>query len=140
MGHKFEKGKTINPGGRPSLSSELKAVKECTDQELKRIIAKHLRYTVPESLAASESTTIPIVEVIIARALYDTAMNGKIQTIYPLFDRAAGKVKEIVQHEGVSENAPQVIVYLPDNGRRAGVIEETAQSSDDEEDEIATTD
>lgn len=119
---KFVKGqKNPNPGGRPKLARDLAAVQECTDGELKRIIAKHFRMTIPENKLDMLSETIPTIEVIIARALVETAQNGKIQLILPLIDRAAGKIKEVIQHEGVAESKPQVIVYLPDNGRQAKI-------------------
>ena len=54
------KGQSGNPSGRPKLPKNLKAVKEFTTEEIRRIIAKYLRMTIKELQPLMLDKTIPM--------------------------------------------------------------------------------
>jgi hypothetical protein len=59
-------------------------------------------------------------ELIVAKIILQ-AIDGEKDARQLLIDRLWGKAKETVEHITATENRPQVVVYLPDNGRKASI-------------------
>lgn len=114
--HAFKKGQSGNPGGKPKLPKELKEIVQFTNAEMQRVISKYFRMDKEEINIAGDSTTLPMIEVVIARTIQSSAKYGDYHKVLPLVDRLCGKVKEMIE---VDSNAPmpQVIITLPDNGK-----------------------
>lgn len=88
----FPPGVSGNPGGRPKLPPELRAIKELTAEEINRTIAKYARMTKAELSAAITHADTPIYELHIASILATGAKIGDPSRLGFLFDRSIGKV------------------------------------------------
>jgi hypothetical protein len=99
--HQFGHNGKVNPGGRPQLSPELKAIKQYNLFELKRHISKLFRMT-PEALKdIINNPMTPVIEIIIARTIQTSIKTGDIYKAEILFNRLFGKVAERIQFKAL---------------------------------------
>jgi hypothetical protein len=90
-GRDFQKGQSGNPGGRPSIGTELK-----------KIGAEEVRFLLTALLSAGETdiikmesdTTQPMVRRIFARIIANAFINGDMERFDKLLNRLCGKPKE----------------------------------------------
>lgn len=105
-GKRFQKGQSGNPGGRPKLPPELKAIKELTVEEVKRIFAKYARMSIPEIEKCALSQDLPIFELVVASGLRRAFTYGDYKRLNFILDRTIGR---IVDKTEVNLPAPLII-------------------------------
>lgn len=105
-GHRFKKGASGNPKGRPALSPELKAIKELTADELKRTIAKYFRMPKDDITAVLGMGVLPSLDHVIAATIVKAIQNGDILRAEYLFMRCLGKVKDVME---ITQPEPVII-------------------------------
>lgn len=101
-------GQSGNPSGRPKLPEELRAIREFTADEIKRVIAKYGRMMAVEviaMLAEENRGRMPMLDLAIASTLL-AATNGSVAHLSFLLDRAIGKPKEVVEDAGDGDVEP----------------------------------
>jgi len=108
---KFQKGVSGNPGGRKPLPPELKAVREITAHELKRIISKFSQMTKAEVEATLKDDNSPILHQAIAAIFVHSVRHGDYSRLSFLMDRVAGKpVSELEAESGVVDGANEISI------------------------------
>lgn len=112
---RFKPGVSGNPGGKPKLPPDLKAVSELTVDELKRTIAKYGRMTKAEVAAAIQNPQTPMIELNIATIFATGTKTGDYARLAFLLDRSIGKPAQDVSFAGTSE--PIAIAYVPKSQR-----------------------
>lgn len=110
-GRPFVKGQSGNPGGKPPLSPELKAIKELTVDELKRTISKYFRLSKDQVNEILEDGNLPSIDHLIASTICVAIKNGDIARAEYLFMRSLGKVTEKLEIE-----RPEPVVIKRANG------------------------
>lgn len=95
----FQPGRSGNPAGRPPLSPELKAIKELTQDEIKRTFSKFLRMPKYEMEAFIKDSTNQAWELTIVSGLLRGLSIGDFTNMLHAFDRIVGKVKDVAQIE-----------------------------------------
>lgn len=95
----WKKGQSGNPGGRPKLPPELRAIKALSVEEINRLVSKYARMAPQDVSALVDAGAIPMLELCIARIFQESAAKGDNMRLSFLLDRAVGKVKEVVQDE-----------------------------------------
>ena len=88
------KGQSGNPSGRPKLPKNLKAVKEFTTEEIRRIIAKYLRMTIKELQPLMLDKTIPMFEALIISVIVNSHKTGDFSKIEFLLNRSGHRQKD----------------------------------------------
>lgn len=97
---RFVKGQSGNPGGRKPLPPELKAIRELTGHEIKRIIAKFSHMSKAEIEAAVEDPNIPMLHLCVASIMIKSAEHGDYGRLSFLMDRSVGKPETETPEEG----------------------------------------
>lgn len=94
---RFKKGQSGNPGGKPKLAPELRAIKNYHADEIKKIICKYFQMPWAQVLEAVQDTTLPTIELVFASTLNKAILEGDSSRVVHLLDRVVGKVKESPQ-------------------------------------------
>lgn len=104
-----------NPKGRPPnfFNSQLKKLSANELEDIANLIVKG-NYPALKELAKSKSATV--IQVMLASACVKIIEKGDTYSLDCLLNRLVGKVKEEIKHTGIT--APQIIAYMPDNGRK----------------------
>ena len=100
----WKKGKSANPGGRPALPPELKAIRALSCHEVNRLVAKYARMTVHEVRVFLDDDSRPMIDQTICKIFLECHRTGDHQKLSFLLDRAIGKPKEVVL-EGEDEDS-----------------------------------
>ena len=97
--HKFKKGQSGNPKGRPKLPDISEALKKVLNEE-------------KDGIKALDA---------VLKSLRNKAIKGDVRAIQELLDRAYGKSKQFIDHttKGESLNPPKTIDDLYDENRNA---------------------
>ncbi len=129
-GRPFPKGTSPNPGGRPPLCPELKAIKELTADEIKRTIAKYFRLPKRDVETILQHDELPAIDHLIASTICVAIKNGDISRAEYLFMRSLGKVTEkmeVIHPEPVvieRENGEQVTLGVKKDDENEDVYSE----------------
>lgn len=96
---RWQKGQSGNPGGRPALPPGLKAIRELSAEEIKRLFAKYARMTERELRALlnpdnPDSQDVPMIERAIAAIITRSATTGEFAQLEFVLNRTIGKPKE----------------------------------------------
>lgn len=113
-----KKGEVRNPDGGRAHDPAKKALKYLSNEMLKEVIDVAVKGDLEKLAALAQSRTLPVLQVAVAKCMYDAVARGDWSTVERIVERCVGKVKEEVEITGIS--APQVIVKLPSNGREIG--------------------
>lgn len=115
----WQKGQSGNPGGRPRLPEELRAIKSLTHTEVCKLVSKYGRMKPDDLEACIAARQIPMVEMAIARIFEESAKKGDFMRLAFLMDRAVGKapVAEIGDEDAeamkeISELSDQELLRL----------------------------
>ena len=109
---RFKPGQTGNPGGmKPGVVAK-KELKEFTQATVAASFKKYMLLEIPDLREASDSLTLPAIEVIVARALLRDRLEGDLENLDRLLDRSVGKVpikQELSGAEGTPLVPPQIV-------------------------------
>jgi hypothetical protein len=87
----WPKGVSGNPGGKPKLPKELKAIPGITSTEISRIISKYARMSVTELKAIVSDESYPSFESAVCAVLLRCIQYGDFLRLNFLCEKAAGK-------------------------------------------------
>ena len=94
---RFKKGVAANPGGRPKLSPELKAIKQLTTDELKRTISKYFRTTFEKLEEIDKNPKETGLNRLLVSSILRAIKEGDPYKAEALFQRCLGKITEKVE-------------------------------------------
>ena len=114
---RWQKGQSGNPKGYQGDPPELKAIKKLTKAELVDIGTLVVKGDVASLKAIAKNEKASVLRVMIAAVAVKVIQKGDMHALDVLLNRLIGKVKDEILHQG-DINLPQVIVTLPDNGRK----------------------
>ena len=103
---RFKPGESGNRSGRPKLTPELKAIKQLTTDELKRIISKHFRTTYEELEKIDKNPKETGLNRLLVSSILRAIKEGDPYKAEALFQRCLGKITEKVE---VNHPEPVVI-------------------------------
>lgn len=87
-------GRSGNPGGKPMLTPELKAITSLTRREVCKIISKYARMTSKEFEEAKKDPLLPKIHACVMSLLDDCHVNQNYTPMAFLLDRAVGKATD----------------------------------------------
>lgn len=99
----FAKGQTGNPGGRPGIPEELKAIKALSYFEVARIISKIARMSRPEVKKMLADASQSVLYLSIGSIFEHSISRGDFTRLSFLLDRSIGKVREMEEDEDDAE-------------------------------------
>jgi hypothetical protein len=111
---KFKKGQSGNPKGRPPDMLG-KKMRQLTAEEFAEIANLIIKGSIEELRAIAKDDSQSALRVMIAAVAVKTIQKGDMNALDTLLNRLVGKVKEHVEH---TNSDVQVILTMPDNGRR----------------------
>lgn len=114
--HEFKPGKSGNPSGRPKLPKDIVEARNMNRIELERLINKFINMPREELAAYAQKQGATAIEMMIASIVSKAILKGDNKRLDFLLNRLVGKVPENHNHTGLS--VPQVLVTIPDNGRK----------------------
>ena len=98
--HLWKPGQSGNPGARKPIEDEdLKATKNLSADEIKKMIAKVSRMSLNEVADIALNPHSKVLEALFARIAIEAIKKGDHQRMSFLFDRSIGKVMEKHVHE-----------------------------------------
>ncbi len=92
MKSKWLPGQSGNPGGRPRMPDELRAITSLSRIEILKLVSKYARMSMDELQEAGKSRSTPLVELSIASIFLHTVKNGDYARLAFLLEQALGKV------------------------------------------------
>ena len=119
-GRPFPPGNILNPNGAPRVPEDLKNARKLTKVQFEILINKYLFSPKQVLAAAAQNPDTPVLELLIGSIMHKAVVEGDERRLNFLLDRLLGKVTEKVSHvdaDGKAMQLPQVMIYLPDNGR-----------------------
>jgi len=116
--HKFQKGESGNPNGRPrKWISELKD-SGYKSSEVNDCILVMLSMTIEELADVYKNPKATILEKTVANALKRSLEKGSLYSIETLLSRAVGKPKESVDHTTAGERIGEIQVNIVNADKR----------------------
>jgi single-stranded DNA-specific DHH superfamily exonuclease len=109
----WQPGQSGNPGGKPKLPAELRAIASLTNQEINKYVAKYARMTKDQIDAATLNPNTSVVELAIASIFMNAIRHGDANRLSFLLDRAIGKVP-VITETSEEKAARQAIQELSD--------------------------
>lgn len=106
-GRDFKKGESGNPNGRPALPEKVKQLKKFTAAELEELITALLGLTDEERKAVLADPNATTIKKCIASVLTKAGEQGNMSQLDMVLNRVIGKVKEKIEHEGLS---PSILI------------------------------
>lgn len=120
--NKFKKGVSGNPGGRPKKNPVIEDFKKTSYEDFITQLQKYGSMSKDEMQYDITRKDATMFEIVFGRILIDAA-KGERDARNCLLDRLWGKVKDRVEHSaGGGDNAPSIVITLPDNGRSAPAL------------------
>ena len=92
-GTQFKRGQSGNPGGFKKGEVAKKTLKHFTKAEIAIVFNKLMNYSTEDLGQFLKLKTAPIVEQIVARALYSDVLRGELLNTEKILDRIIGKTK-----------------------------------------------
>ena len=109
---RFKKGQSGNPGGLKKGVVPKAVLKQWTRLSVAEAYNKYMMMTIPELRRASDSLFLPSLEVVVARAIIRDRLEGELDNMERILDRAIGKVpqrQELGGIDGVPLLPPSII-------------------------------
>ncbi len=114
---RWKKGESGNPKGRPPDMLG-KKMRQLTAEEFAEIANLIIKGSIEELRAIARDDSQSALRVMIAAVAVKTISKGDMHALDILLNRLVGRVKEQVEISG-KDGGPQVIAYIPDNGKTA---------------------
>jgi len=92
--HLFKPGESGNPGGRPKVDPELKAIRELERTEMTKEFSKMLRMTKNELITITGRPDATVKELGIAKGIVKWVNSGDFKFVQPYIEYIFGKPKE----------------------------------------------
>lgn len=122
----WKPGQSGNPGGRPTLPEELRAIKELTKEEVKRLFSKHLRATPPELLVVVKDQKASALDSWLAAGILKGIDQGDFSRLGFMLERVIGK-PETVQEDPGSSWAEAMQILLASGITMDAIVQHLAQ-------------
>ena len=116
----FKKGQSGNPRGAQLHDQTAKQIRKLTSEEVREVATLILDNNLPGLQAIARDKTASVLKVWIASIAAKGIQKGDPSALDKILERLIGKVKQDVSLSDPNGNplvAPQVVVYLPSNGR-----------------------
>ena len=117
--HRFKKGQSGNPLGGKLHDPAVKAFKNLTKAEMVIVGNMIIKGDIEGIKELAKDPKANVLQAMIASVAARVISKGDMQALDVLLNRLIGKVKDEVLHSGDVLNAPQIVVTMPSNGRRA---------------------
>lgn len=136
--HKFPKGVSGNPSGRPKLPPHLAKIVLYGRGEINAIFSRYLRMTLPELEAVIADINTPMMDKWICKSISEGYKNGDLSAMNSMLDRMFGRMPTLKLDDerpitdGPLGTAPQVVIMLPSNGKEAKIIDTQITKEKDE--------
>jgi hypothetical protein len=120
-GRPYKKGQSGNPAGRPPLDPAVRKLKKITNGSVERVGYRVFRMSKAELQAWISAPERTALDLMIGSIAVETIKTGDHRKAMFLLDRICGKVPnpvEVTGADGEPLTGPQVLISLPDNGRK----------------------
>lgn len=104
----WQPGQSGNPGGKPKLPDELRAIRCLSQDEMARYVAKYARMAPHELDELVETRAVPMLELTIARIFQESETKGDFARLGFLLDRAGLKPKPVEASDSESEAMEEI--------------------------------
>lgn len=119
-GRNFKEGNIANPHGAPRVPQDLKDARKLSKIQFEILVNKYLFNKKQDLAVAAANPETPVLELLIGSIIHKAVVEGDERRLNFLLDRLIGKVVDKVSNvdaDGKAIQLPQVMIYLPDNGR-----------------------
>ena len=110
-GRNFQPGNNANPKGRPRLPEEVKAARRACGEKILRSLTKHLQGDRTKLKAIVEDLNTPMLDLAVARVVYNAATKGDPASIKIILECVLGKNPDKLAHE--LKAPPALIIEVP---------------------------
>ena len=104
--HRFQPGKSGNPGGKPKVPDDIAKARKLNQQELERVVNKYLWLDRAALQEAVKDPATPMLELMVASIMAQAAQKGDQQRLEFILQRLIGRVTDKIE---VKVPAPFVI-------------------------------
>lgn len=119
--HLYKKGNQYGKlGGRPRKDPDVGAVMKINRTTVEACLAKYLGMPLEMLAVVMKDTTLPNIEHMVARIIYQGIKYGDQQKLNFLLERIVGKVRDQIEHTVIK---PTIIERLDGSEVQIGVIE-----------------
>lgn len=118
----FKEGQSGNPEGGRRHDPVQRALKKLTNAQLLEIANLIVQGNAGQLKAIAKNPNATVVNAMVASVAGRIIAKGDMYALDVLLNRLIGKVRDTVELTG-SSSGPQIVVYLPSNGREAPTVD-----------------
>lgn len=131
---RWKPGESGNPKGSKPIPGEVKAAKHLNNAQVTLAIQKYYGMSITELKEARQNPKTPAGDCMIISVMLYAITKGDYRRLDALLDRACGRVKQVVEHQGgqtleikQEERRKAFIKMLKDNPEAAVALEHIAK-------------